>query len=166
MERIDCGQPFTVLVDYAHTAAALEHLLGWVREVSSGRILVVFGCGGCRDTGKRPVMGRVAARLADRVLLTSDNPRDENPLDILEQIARGVDAGGGRERARLIADRGEAIAEALAEARPGDVVLVAGKGHETTQTIGRVARPFDDRHAVREALNALGWSGGRRRAEA
>jgi UDP-N-acetylmuramoyl-L-alanyl-D-glutamate--2,6-diaminopimelate ligase len=166
MERIDCGQPFTVLVDYAHTAAALERALGWVREIARGRILAVFGCGGSRDPGKRPVMGRVAAQLADRVFLTSDNPRDEDPRRILEQIGEGVDAVGGRERCRVLVDRAEAIVEALAEARPGDIVLVAGKGHETTQVVGQLTRPFDDRRVVREALSGLGWNGGRRRAEA
>jgi UDP-N-acetylmuramoyl-L-alanyl-D-glutamate--2,6-diaminopimelate ligase len=162
MERIDSGQPFTVFVDYAHTPAALEGVLGWVREVAPGRVLVVFGCGGARDTGKRPVMGRAAARLADRVFLTSDNPRDEDPQRILDQIAEGVaTVEGASQRSTTIVDRREAIGQAVAAADTGDVVVIAGKGHETLQVIGEERRRFDDREVARAALEKLGWKGER-----
>jgi UDP-N-acetylmuramoyl-L-alanyl-D-glutamate--2,6-diaminopimelate ligase len=162
MERIDQGQPFAVIVDYAHTGAALEGLLDWVREVTPGRVLVVFGCGGERDTGKRPVMGRVAARLADRVYLTSDNPRGEDPQRIIDQVVEGV-AGveGASRRCRTILDRGEAICEAVAAAVEGDVVVIAGKGHEPLQIVGNERRRFDDREVARAGLEQLGWKGER-----
>ncbi len=163
MERIERGQPFTVLVDFAHTPAALEGVLEWARESAAGRVLVVFGCGGERDAAKRPLMGRVAARLADRVLLTSDNPRGEDPQSIIEQIALGA-AGveGGSERCRRMPNRAQAIQAALADGRAGDIVVIAGKGHETTQTAGGTSRPFDDREVARAALLELGWKGERR----
>jgi UDP-N-acetylmuramoyl-L-alanyl-D-glutamate--2,6-diaminopimelate ligase len=156
MERVDRGQPFSVLVDYAHTPAALESALNWLRGVASRRVLVVFGCGGERDTGKRAEMGRVAARLADRVFITSDNPRGEDPQRILEQIAEGAN-----ECCLKVLDRGEAIERALGEAGEGDVVFIAGKGHETQQIVGRTARPFDDRLVAGAALGRLGWRGER-----
>jgi UDP-N-acetylmuramoyl-L-alanyl-D-glutamate--2,6-diaminopimelate ligase len=162
MERIDAGQPFSVIVDYAHTSAALEGALAWVREVAPGRVLVVFGCGGERDSGKRSVMGRVAARCADGVFLTSDNPRGDDPRQILAEIAEGVAAvDGGSDRCRSMVDRAEAIREALAAARAGDVVVIAGKGHETHQVVGAERRVFDDREVARAALAELGWQGER-----
>jgi UDP-N-acetylmuramoyl-L-alanyl-D-glutamate--2,6-diaminopimelate ligase len=162
MERIDAGQPFTVIVDYAHTAAALEAALAWVREVGTGRVLVVFGCGGERDTGKRSAMGRVAARAGDLVVLTSDNPRGEDPRHILDQIAEGVaTVPGATERCRTIVDRASAIRQALAAARAGDVVVIAGKGHETRQDVGDLRLAFDDRLVARAALAKLGWQGER-----
>jgi UDP-N-acetylmuramyl tripeptide synthase len=116
-------------------------------KAGGGRVHVVFGCGGDRDKAKRPVMGRIAAALADDVVVTSDNPRSENPDAIIAEILAGIPAGTN---AAALADRRAAIAEALRRARPGDVVLVAGKGHETEQVIAGVAHPFDDRAALRE----------------
>ncbi len=158
LERVEAGQPFGVLVDYAHTEQALARMLEAVREVTAGRILLVFGCGGDRDRGKRPAMGRVAAAGADRLFVTSDNPRGENPRAIVEEIAAGVGAvAGASDRCRVVLDRGEAIALAIREARPGDAVVVAGKGHETTQTFADREERFDDREAAREALRTLGF---------
>ncbi len=156
LERIENDRGLTILVDYAHKPAALEGVLRTVRplaKANGGRVHVVFGCGGDRDKGKRPVMGRIAAALADDVVVTSDNPRSENPATILEEILAGVPAGSA---AVALADRRAAIAEALGRARPGDVVLVAGKGHETEQVVAGVAHPFDDRAALRELLAAGG----------
>jgi UDP-N-acetylmuramoyl-L-alanyl-D-glutamate--2,6-diaminopimelate ligase len=152
LERIENSRGLTVLVDYAHKPAALEGVLRTVRplaQAGGGRIHVVFGCGGDRDKAKRPVMGRIAAQLADDVVVTSDNPRSENPDTIIAEVLGGVPAGAG---VTAIADRRAAIAEALRRANPGDVVLVAGKGHETEQVIAGVAHPFDDRAAIRELL--------------
>jgi UDP-N-acetylmuramoyl-L-alanyl-D-glutamate--2,6-diaminopimelate ligase len=155
-EAIDGGQSFTVLVDYAHKPDALDKALLAARELVSGggRLLVVFGCGGDRDVAKRPLMGEVAARLADRVILTSDNPRSEDPQAIIDDIRAGIpgDAGGA---VAVEPDRRRAIERALAEAGPGDVVVIAGKGHEATQTIGGTVRPFDDGQVARTALAAL-----------
>ena len=138
-----------VLVDYAHSPDALERSLATVRALGAARVHVVFGCGGDRDRGKRPLMGAIAERLADRVTLTSDNPRSEDPEAILSEIAAGLQRP---EAARREADRAAAIAEAIAEAQPGDVILIAGKGHETTQTIGGRTTPFDDRAVATAAL--------------
>ena len=152
-----------VFVDYAHTPDALERVLDVLREVvpTGGRLFVVFGCGGDRDRGKRPMMGRAAAKRADRVIITSDNPRGEDPLSICEEVAEGASQYGqhkGESDARaeisVEVDRRAAIRTALLEARPGDVVLIAGKGHEATQTIGDEARPFDDRIVAIEELGA------------
>jgi UDP-N-acetylmuramoyl-L-alanyl-D-glutamate--2,6-diaminopimelate ligase len=157
-EAIDGGQPFTVLVDYAHKPDALDQALRAARElvaVSGGRLLVVFGCGGDRDIAKRPLMGEVATRLADDVVLTSDNPRSEDPLAIIDDIRAGIPPGAAATVA-VEPDRGRAIERAVAGTRPGDVVVIAGKGHETTQTIGDTVRPFDDRAVARAALAALG----------
>ncbi|MBK9062017.1 MAG: UDP-N-acetylmuramoyl-L-alanyl-D-glutamate--2,6-diaminopimelate ligase [Acidobacteria bacterium] len=152
LERIENSRELTVLVDYAHKPAALEGVLKTVRPLAAaggGRVHVVFGCGGDRDKAKRPVMGRIAAQLADDVVVTSDNPRSENPDTIIAEILGGIPAGTD---VAAVADRRAAIAEALRRARPGDVVLVAGKGHETEQVIGGVAHPFDDRAALRTLL--------------
>jgi UDP-N-acetylmuramoyl-L-alanyl-D-glutamate--2,6-diaminopimelate ligase len=151
LERVDAGQPFLVVVDYAHTPDALERALSAAREHGRGRVLVVFGCGGDRDRAKRPAMGRAAAAGSDCAWVTSDNPRSEDPAAIVAEIVSG--APGGALTVQL--DRRAAIAEAIAAARPGDVVLVAGKGHETTQTIGERVLAFDDRVVAREALQAL-----------
>ena len=155
-ERIVAGQPFSVVVDYAHTPAALEQLLSAARTETGGdgRVLVVFGCGGERDRGKRPLMGRVAARLADVVVLTSDNPRGEDPGRIVEEVRAG--ARGARSLV-VEPDRRAAIHRVAAEARPGDVVVVAGKGHETGQTAAGRTEPFDDRDVARAALAAAGF---------
>lgn len=153
MERIDEGQDFTVFVDYAHTPDGLSAVLRSLRESSlDGRILVVFGCGGDRDKAKRPLMGEVAVALADEVLVTSDNPRTEDPQAIIASIVAGVPDHLRHRLAGEITDRRSAIATAIERARPGDVVLIAGKGHETTQTIGDAVVPFDDREVVRELL--------------
>ena len=157
LERVDAGQPFLVVVDYAHTPDALERTLAAVREHAGGRVLLVFGCGGDRDRGKRPVMGRVAAAAADRIWITNDNPRGEDPA----AIARDIEAGMGQVARRVELDRRQAIAHALDAAAPGDVVLIAGKGHESTQTIGDRVLPFDDRAVAAELLRA-GAAGGAR----
>jgi len=149
-EPVDEGQAFGVLVDYAHTPDSLENVLRTARELTRGRLHVVFGAGGDRDPTKRPLMGRAARELADRVLVTSDNPRSEPPEAIIDQVMEG--AGPGAERD---ADRRRAIGRAIAEAEPGDVIVIAGKGHEQGQEFehGR-KEPFDDRTVAREALRA------------
>jgi UDP-N-acetylmuramoyl-L-alanyl-D-glutamate--2,6-diaminopimelate ligase len=155
LERIDAGQSFSVLVDYAHTPDALARVLDVARALTGpGRVLVAFGCGGDRDRAKRPLMGRAAGRHADLTVLTSDNPRSEDPA----AIAAAVEAGLREEEAAFVVelDRRAAIRYALSEARPGDVVVIAGRGHETDQTIGARTMPFDDRVVVREELEALG----------
>ncbi|MBI4589880.1 MAG: UDP-N-acetylmuramoyl-L-alanyl-D-glutamate--2,6-diaminopimelate ligase [Candidatus Rokubacteria bacterium] len=152
-ERVDAGQPFLVVVDYAHTPDALERVLATARKLTRGRLGVVFGCGGDRDRGKRPIMGAIAARLADRVWVTSDNPRSEDPRAIIDQVVRGVrDAWPDLERCAMIPDRRVAIGTALDWARPGDLIVIAGKGHETYQIIGREVLSFDDRAVVRQIL--------------
>lgn len=154
LERVDAGQPFDVVVDYAHTPDALGRSLEACRDHASGRVLLVFGCGGDRDRGKRPKMGALAARLADRAWVTNDNPRHEDPAHIALEIV----AGAGAAELAVVLDRRAAIAEALGGARPGDLVLIAGKGHETTQTIGDQVLPFVDRDVAREWL--LSHAGG------
>jgi len=152
-EPVDRGQPFTVLVDYAHTPDGLAQALTGARGLAgTGRVLVVFGCGGDRDRSKRPLMGEVATRLADLAVLTSDNPRSEDPLAIIDEARAGV-----RRSEVLVVepDRRVAIAIVLAAARPDDVVIIAGKGHETTQVVGAEIVPFDDRAVVAELLGAM-----------
>jgi UDP-N-acetylmuramoyl-L-alanyl-D-glutamate--2,6-diaminopimelate ligase len=156
-EPVDEGQPFAVLVDYAHTPDSLENVLNAARPLADGRrVLCVFGCGGDRDRGKRPQMGEIAARLADRTIVTSDNPRSEEPAAIVEEILAGVapDAhADGRVTAEV--DRRRAIAQAVGEAAAGDVVVIAGKGHEQGQELaGGEKVPFDDVTVAREALRA------------
>jgi UDP-N-acetylmuramoyl-L-alanyl-D-glutamate--2,6-diaminopimelate ligase len=155
-EPVDEGQDFGVLVDYAHTPDSLENVLRAARELTSGSLRVVFGAGGDRDRGKRPLMGDAARRLADRVLVTSDNPRSEPPEAIIDEIMEGAGAEAERE-----VDRRRAIARAIEEAEPGDVVVIAGKGHEQGQEFenGR-KEPFDDLAVVREALRARGRAPG------
>ena len=153
-EAVDAGQPFTVLVDYAHTPDSLDTALRAARELTSGKLVVVFGAGGDRDRGKRPLMGRVAADLADVVVVTSDNPRSEEPLRIIEDVVLGTGLD-----VEIDPDRRGAIARALSLAEPGDVVVVAGKGHEQGQEIAGAVHPFDDRTVVRELL-AQGGSPG------
>ncbi|MEW6582388.1 MAG: UDP-N-acetylmuramoyl-L-alanyl-D-glutamate--2,6-diaminopimelate ligase [Actinomycetota bacterium] len=153
-EPVDCGQPFQVLVDYAHTPDSLDNVLRAARDVAGdGRVVVVFGCGGDRDRGKRPQMGRVARALADVAVVTSDNPRSEDPDAIIAEILAGAEGAGGAELV-VEPDRRAAIARAMAAARPGDVVVVAGKGHESGQERGGVTTPFDDRVVAREVLTA------------
>jgi UDP-N-acetylmuramoyl-L-alanyl-D-glutamate--2,6-diaminopimelate ligase len=152
MERVDAGQDFSVIVDYAHTDDALRNLLETVRELAPRRILTVFGCGGDRDRTKRPLMGAVAARLSDVVVVTSDNPRSEPPEAIIDEILRGVN-GGRRAERHVIPDRRDAIARALELAEPGDAVVIAGKGHETYQELRDRTIPFDDRQTARDLLS-------------
>lgn len=160
LERIDSGQPFGVIVDYAHTDDALRHLLTTLREVTSGRLLLAFGCGGSRDTGKRQKMGQVAASLADFTFITTDNPRRESPFAIACQIEDGFRMTGSTAY-RIELDRRRAIEELLRMARPGDTAVLAGKGHETYQEFEDTVVPFDDRLHAREVLDLLGFSGGR-----
>ena len=146
------ADPFTVLVDYAHTPDGLVGVLDAVRErAGAGRVICVFGCGGDRDRDKRPLMGAAAAEHADLVVATSDNPRHENPATIIAEAVAGIDSRY-RDRLTIEVDRRAGIAAALQMAREGDVVVIAGKGHETTQTIGDTALPFDDRAVARELL--------------
>ncbi len=154
-ETIESSRPFTVVVDYAHTPDGLAQVLAAARELvaGDGRLWVVFGCGGDRDTGKRPMMGRVAAEQADNVIVTSDNPRSEDPDAIIAEILTGVPRRSAG--VLTLADREAAIARSLAEAGPGDVIVLAGKGHETTQTVGDQVIPFDDREVARELLAAM-----------
>jgi UDP-N-acetylmuramoyl-L-alanyl-D-glutamate--2,6-diaminopimelate ligase len=160
METIDQGQGFKVIVDYAHTPDALANLLGWTQKRTQGDLIVLFGCGGERDRAKRFDMGKIAAENADRLFLTSDNPREESPGEILDEIAAGVAAvADGTGRANRNVDRREAIHAAIESARPGDVVILAGKGHETTQTIGNQVLAFDDRTIAIESLERLGFHG-------
>jgi UDP-N-acetylmuramoyl-L-alanyl-D-glutamate--2,6-diaminopimelate ligase len=150
-ELVDEGQPFAVLVDYAHSPDSLEKILRLAAGVSQGRCIAVFGCGGERDRTKRPIMGRIGTQLADYAVFTSDNPRGENPEAIIREIEAGAAGAGNFES---IPDRRAAIARGIALARPGDVVVIAGKGHETYQIQGGRAEAFDDRQVAREALRA------------
>ncbi|MSQ76942.1 MAG: UDP-N-acetylmuramoyl-L-alanyl-D-glutamate--2,6-diaminopimelate ligase [Nitrospiraceae bacterium] len=155
-ERVEAGQDFTVVVDYAHTDDALLRLLTAAQALKTGRVITVFGCGGDRDRGKRPKMGHVAARLSDVVFLTSDNPRSEDPAAILREIEVGVREALADRRIRyeVIADRRAAIEAAVREAKSGDTVLIAGKGHEDYQIVGSTRLHFDDREVARAALAA------------
>jgi UDP-N-acetylmuramoyl-L-alanyl-D-glutamate--2,6-diaminopimelate ligase len=158
-QSVDCGQNFAVVVDYAHTDDALRNIIAVAREFVTqrgGRVITMFGCGGDRDRSKRPLMGRAAGAGSDLVVLTSDNPRGEDPLAILDQVLPGL----SETSAKVIveADRQRAIELAIAEARQGDLVLLAGKGHEKTQTIGDRVIPFDDVAIARQVLLARGRS--------
>jgi UDP-N-acetylmuramoyl-L-alanyl-D-glutamate--2,6-diaminopimelate ligase len=158
MEPIDEGQGFAVLVDYAHTPDSLENVLRAARALTDGRLIAVFGCGGDRDRSKRPLMGRAVTRVADLAVVTSDNPRSEEPEAIIAEIEPGARAGGG---AYVVdPDRRGAIRLALEAAQPGDVVVVAGKGHETGQELRDRTIPFDDRLVAREELRRLGVEAG------
>ncbi len=154
LERVDAGQPYLAVVDYAHKTDAVESVLKALRKVTKGRLHVVLGCGGDRDRTKRAPMGAAAARFADTAVLTSDNPRSEDPLAILATMLQGAASVPAHERGEvlLFEDRAAAIAAAVGRAHPGDTVLVAGKGHEQGQDIAGVIRPFDDRQVLREAI--------------
>ncbi len=147
-EAVDAGQPFTVLVDYAHTPDSLDNVLRAARDITAGRLICVFGCGGDRDRGKRPMMGAVARRLADWPIVTTDNPRSEDPAAIIGEISHGFEMD-------IELDRAAAIARAVDGAQRGDVVVIAGKGHEQGQQFADQTLPFDDREVARAALEAL-----------
>ncbi|MDA8428650.1 MAG: UDP-N-acetylmuramoyl-L-alanyl-D-glutamate--2,6-diaminopimelate ligase [Geobacteraceae bacterium] len=168
MERVDNARGITLLVDYAHTGDALENVLTTLNELAGARIITVFGCGGDRDPGKRPIMGRIAAELSDLAIATSDNPRSEEPFAILEQVRSGIAPLGIREYAQhelvtgfsgkgyvMQENRAEAIRLAIRLARPGDIVLLAGKGHENYQIIGKIKHHFDDREQAALACAEL-----------
>jgi len=162
-EKVDCGQPFTVVVDYAHTDDALRNLTAIARDFASrgsglGRVITVFGCGGDRDRTKRPLMAEAAGKGSDFVVLTSDNPRSEDPLQIIDDALPGLRQTGTRHEVEP--DRKKAIRLALNEAMPGDVVLIAGKGHEKTQITREGTFPFDDVQVAREALQQMSYAGG------
>jgi UDP-N-acetylmuramoyl-L-alanyl-D-glutamate--2,6-diaminopimelate ligase len=156
-ERVDCGQPFLLAVDYAHTDDALRNTIQSARELTTGRVITLFGCGGDRDRAKRPLMGMAAAELSDFVVLTSDNPRSEDPLAIMNDALVGV----RRFDTPMVAepDRAKAIRVAISEAHPGDAVLIAGKGHETYQVLKNETIHFDDRETAREVLESFGYGG-------
>jgi UDP-N-acetylmuramoyl-L-alanyl-D-glutamate--2,6-diaminopimelate ligase len=171
-EEVSAGQDFTVLVDYAHTPDALKQALAASREIlgrkSHHKLISVFGCGGDRDRTKRPIMGKISSQMADMTVVTSDNPRTEDPKTILEDILRGIPRpllSNGRRRVWVEEERGAAIRMALGMARTGDLVLIAGKGHETYQIIGSQKQHFDDREVAREALRGMKTRrGGERKA--
>ncbi|MGH3151508.1 MAG: glutamate ligase domain-containing protein, partial [Streptosporangiaceae bacterium] len=160
LERVDRGQGFTVLVDYSHKPGAVEAVLRALRPVTQGRLCIVLGCGGDRDRAKRPMMGAAAASLADVAILTSDNPRSEDPLAILDAMLDGVLSVPQEERARVIIepDRAAAIWQAVSMATAGDVIVVAGKGHETGQYVAGSVLPFDDRQVTAAALERVAKS--------
>ncbi|MBO8171147.1 MAG: UDP-N-acetylmuramoyl-L-alanyl-D-glutamate--2,6-diaminopimelate ligase [Bacillaceae bacterium] len=154
-EKVDEGQGFSVIVDYAHTPDSLENVLQTVRELTDGHVYCVVGCGGDRDRAKRPLMAQIAARYSDRVVITSDNPRSEDPEAIIQDMVQGlVENRVSEEAYQTIVDRRKAIFKAVEQAKPGDIVLIAGKGHETYQIIKDQVLPFDDREVAREAI----WS--------
>jgi UDP-N-acetylmuramoyl-L-alanyl-D-glutamate--2,6-diaminopimelate ligase len=156
-ERVEAGQDFTVVVDYAHTPDALHNVLSAARALRPRRLLCVVGCGGDRDRTKRPLMARIATTEADYTILTSDNPRTEEPQAILDEMLRGVQGAGAGPEAnyQVIVDRREAIFEAIRRAGPGDILVIAGKGHEPYQLVGHQRLPFDDRRVAREALESV-----------
>jgi UDP-N-acetylmuramoyl-L-alanyl-D-glutamate--2,6-diaminopimelate ligase len=165
-EKVDCGQPFTVVVDYAHTDDALRNLTTIARDFARrglglGRVITVFGCGGDRDRTKRPLMGEAAGKGSDFVVLTSDNPRSEEPLQIIEDALLGLRQTGTRHEVEP--DRRRAIRLALIEAMPGDIVLIAGKGHEKVQIMREGTYPFDDVQVAREALQQMSYAGGEKK---
>jgi len=162
MERVDQGQPFTVIVDYAHTGPAFEKVLNTLRLLTAGRVIAVFGCAGGRSPERRPGMGGVAARLADFAVLTNEDPHEEEPRAILNDIAAAMRAGGRREGDDfvVIEDRRVGIREAFSRATAGDLVLLAGKGHEQSIVVGRTKTPWDERRVAAETLAGLGYQAG------
>ncbi|MEC0369946.1 UDP-N-acetylmuramoyl-L-alanyl-D-glutamate--2,6-diaminopimelate ligase [Paenibacillus chibensis] len=156
VESVDEGQPFAVIVDYAHTPDGLENVLKTVNEFAKGRVITVFGCGGDRDRTKRPIMGKIAAKYSDLVMVTSDNPRTEDPDLILKDIEAGLlEDSVPEDKYQLIVDRRAAIQKAIEMASPDDVVLIAGKGHETYQILGHTKHDFDDRIVAKEAIRGM-----------
>ena len=158
-ELVDKGQRFAVVVDYAHRPDGLENILTTARQITSGRLITVFGCGGDRDRTKRPIMGEIAARYSDLSVVTSDNPRTEDPNAIIQDVVPGVQRIASPENYLVIADRRQAIWRAIEMAQEGDVVVIAGKGHEDYQIIGKTKYPFDDRLVATEALAVRGYKG-------
>ena len=152
-EMLETHTPYKVLLDYSHSPEALENILTAVRDFTRGRVIALFGCGGDRDHGKRPMMGEIGGRLADYCILTSDNPRNEDPFDILAAIEEGIKRTKGAYT--VIENRREAIRHALQMAQEGDMVVLAGKGHETYQEIKGVKHPFDEKVVVRELLDEM-----------
>ena len=154
MEAIDVGQPYSVVIDYAHTPQSLEKVLRELRPVTSGRLIAVFGSAGERDREKRAWMGEIAARLADYAVFTNEDPREEAPRQVIDEIAAGAEEVGWRSGSNYVSieDRGEAIAHAVAKAQPGDTLLLAGKGHERSIFIGRDKHPWDERAAAEAAI--------------
>jgi UDP-N-acetylmuramoyl-L-alanyl-D-glutamate--2,6-diaminopimelate ligase len=159
MERIDMGQPFAAIVDFAHTPNALENALQTARDLAQGHVYVVFGCAGLRDRAKRPWMGEIAGQLADGVVITAEDPRTESLDDIMEEIAVGCRRAGRVEGEGFwrIGDRGGAIDWALQRAAPGDVVIITGKGHEQSLCFGTTEYPWSDHKAVRDSLRGIGY---------
>jgi UDP-N-acetylmuramoyl-L-alanyl-D-glutamate--2,6-diaminopimelate ligase len=153
METIDAGQDFLVVVDYAHTPDSIRVVLRGARSLAAGRVIVVFGCGGDRDRAKRAPMGQAATSSADLSVITTDNPRSEDPLVIIGEIVPGAVAGGGDYVVEP--DRRDAIRLALRDAKPGDIVVIAGKGHEPYQEVAGTVVPFDDRSIARDELGSL-----------
>jgi UDP-N-acetylmuramoyl-L-alanyl-D-glutamate--2,6-diaminopimelate ligase len=161
MERISAGQPFEVIVDYAHTGDAVRKVLDVLRDVTKGRLMIVVGAAGERDPGRSFGVGRAAAAGADFAIFTSEDPRTEDPSAIVREIGQHAE-GAGRVKGHdflEIEDRREAIAEALKRAQPGDVVVICGKGHEKSMVYGKESRPWDDREVTREELARLGHKG-------
>jgi len=153
-EQVDCGQNFTVVVDYAHTPDGLENILKTGREIVENRLITVFGCGGDRDRTKRPKMGKIAAQYSDFCIVTSDNPRSEEPEAIIDDILPGMNEIERAHFAKIV-DRRDAIEHAIRLARQGDLVIIAGKGHETYQLVKDQVLHFDDREVAREILKGL-----------
>jgi UDP-N-acetylmuramoyl-L-alanyl-D-glutamate--2,6-diaminopimelate ligase/murE/murF fusion protein len=155
-ELIDCGQPFSVIVDFAHTPDGLENILKTAKEFAKGRIIIVFGCGGDRDRTKRPIMGKLAVQYADVIIATSDNPRTEDPAQILNEVENGIKEAltPGKVYEKII-DRKTAIARAIGMANHDDIILIAGKGHETYQILKDKTIHFDDREVARDILREM-----------
>ncbi|MEG6616424.1 UDP-N-acetylmuramoyl-L-alanyl-D-glutamate--2,6-diaminopimelate ligase [Peptococcaceae bacterium 1198_IL3148] len=159
-ELVDRGQPFAVVVDYAHTPDGLENVLKAAKAITTNRLIAVFGCGGDRDRTKRPIMGEIGTKYSDLAVITSDNPRTEEPDQIIAEVLEGVQRAVDLDHSyKVLADRREAINYAIKEAKPGDVVVIAGKGHETYQIIGKTKYDFDDRLVAAQALESLGYKG-------
>ena len=153
MEAIRSDLPFRLLIDYAHTPDGLQNVLRSVRDTTVGRVILLFGCGGDRDVGKRPEMGRIASLLADEIIVTFDNPRSEDPNTIIDQILQGVRG----DHVAVVPDRTEAIRAAIRKAQAGDTVLLAGKGHETVQILSDRILPYDERIVARKILEEEGY---------
>ena len=153
IELLDTHTPYRVILDYAHAPDALENILTTVRETTKGRVIALFGCGGGRDHSKRPIMGEIGGRLADFTIITSDNPRDEEPMEIIDAIVEGIQPTGGEYV--VIENRREAIRYALSMAKKNDCVVLAGKGHETYQEIRGEKHPFDEKVIVQELLEEM-----------